>query len=88
MSRALVVTVFLLLDFAISTGTADASNSIQFSLMVSSAPGLDTSITVTAVDEALKAINNNSNILPGHWLKQGVRMQPISTEVTYLITKA
>ena len=71
----------VLLASTVTTGTADASNAIQFSLMVSSAPGLNTSSAQTAVDEVLKVINNDSNILQGYWLKRGDPMQLLSTKV-------
>ena len=40
--------------------------SVYFALMVSSAPTLNTSGVVSAVDQALELVNNdNSNVLPG-----------------------
>ena len=46
----------------------NGSRSLYFSLMVSSAAGLNTSGVVPAVDQALQDINSDSAILPGYSL--------------------
>ena len=47
------MSIFLLLASTIATGTADPSNTVHFSLMVSNFPGLDTSRVEISVDEEL-----------------------------------
>ena len=75
------VPIFLLLASTIVTGTADPSNTLRFSLMVSDAPGLDTTSVEILVDKALKEINNSSDILPGYSLSRGDPVQLLRTEV-------
>lgn len=43
--------------------------SVYFSLMVSSAPTLNTSGVKSAVDQALEVVHNDNTILPGHRLQ-------------------
>ena len=75
------VSIFLLLASTITTGAADPLNTIHFSIMVSIAPDLDTTSVEIPVDEALKLINNSSDILPGYSLSRGDPMQLLRTEV-------
>ena len=48
---------------------ADGDQPVYFSLMVSSAPTLDTSGVVSVVDQALQLINNDTVLLPGYNLR-------------------
>ena len=48
---------------------ADGDQPVYFSLMVSSAPTLDTSGVVSVVDQALQLINNDNILLPGYNLR-------------------
>ena len=45
---------------------ADGDQEVYFSLMVSSAPTLDTTGIVSDVDQALELINNDTTVLPEH----------------------
>lgn len=47
----------------------DGDQPVYFSLMVSSAPTLDTSRVVSAVDQALQHINSDTEVLPGYHLQ-------------------
>ena len=63
---ALTVSRLVTLDFV---AAADGDQPVYFSLMVSSAPTLDTSGVVSSVDQALQLINNHTTVLPGHNLQ-------------------
>ena len=60
--------LLLVLGAAIA-GYACAERSIYFSLMVSTAPGLNTAVVAPAVEFALDDINNDPSILPGYKLR-------------------
>ena len=63
---ALTVSCLVALEFV---AAADGDQPVYFSLMVSSAPALDTSGVVSSVDQALQLINNDTTVLPGHNLQ-------------------
>ena len=72
---------FLLLTgvLAISdSANADDDTLIHFSLVVSSAPTLNTAGVVTAVADTLELINNYSTILPGYRLYSQVLDSEVS----------
>ncbi len=83
-SRKLGVTctAFLAILIAVSCLTlvsaADGDQPVYFSLMVSSAPTLDTSRVVSSVDQALQLINNNATVLSGNNLQYS---QVLDTQV-------
>ena len=56
---------------ALCTAVCNAAGetSVYFSLMVSSAPTLDTTGAVRAVNKTLELVNRDSNILPGFQLQ-------------------
>ena len=57
---------------------ADDDQPVYFSLMVSSAPALDTSRLVSSVDQALQLIDNDTTVLPGYNLQYS---QVLDTQV-------
>ena len=69
---AILAALSLLLAVCAANGGTVAEEdptSIYFSLMVSSAPALDITGVVSAVDQVLDAINSDSTILPGYRLQ-------------------
>ena len=79
-SQKLRVAAFLAtltLSYLVTTMTADQP--VYFSLMVSGAPTLDTSGIVSAVDQALLLINNDSAIISGYNL---LYSQVLDTQVS------
>ena len=72
-SRKLGITAFLaILTVSCLTSVSAATNGDQpvyFSLVVSSAPTLDTSRVVSSVDQALQLINSDVTVLPGYNLQ-------------------
>ena len=56
----------IILGVCTSTAT---DQSVYFSLIVSSAPTINTSGIVSAVDQALELVNGNHTILPGYCLQ-------------------
>lgn len=70
----------LSLSCLVTVGTAaDGDQPVYFSLMVSSAPTLDTTRVVPAVDQALQFINSDTAILPGYNL---LYTQVLDTQVS------
>ena len=70
--KATVVIVNFLVLQILGTSSADESEVISpvyFSLIVSSAPTLNTSGIVSEVDRALELIRRDANILPGYRLQ-------------------
>ena len=71
--RKLGITAFLATLIIVSCLTlvsaADGDQPVYFSLIVSSAPILDTSQVVSSVDRALQLINSDVTILPGYNLQ-------------------
>ena len=61
--------LLLLVLGAVIVGYACAERSIYFSLMVSTAPGLNTAVVAPAVELALEEINSDPSILPGYKLR-------------------
>ena len=77
-----VVANFLIVLVSCAPSTCGES-SVYFALMVSSAPTLNTSGVVSAVDQALGVVNRaNSNVLPG------VRLQYTSVLDTQVSTNS
>lgn len=76
-SQKLRVAAFLATLTLVTTMTADQP--VYFSLMVSGAPTLDTSGIVSAVDQALLLINNDSAIISGYNL---LYSQVLDTQVS------
>ena len=73
-SKMVGITVFLAtltVSCLVSLVAADGDQpvAVHFSLMVSSAPTLDTSGVVSVADQALKLINNDTILLPGYNLR-------------------
>ena len=62
---SLALVILLLQSNEFDLGNAKVRQ-LYFSLMVSSAAGLNTSGVVPAVERALQDINNDSTILPGY----------------------
>ena len=63
----LYFTIFLAVaSLVIVVTEADSDQAAYFSLIVSSAPTLDTTGIVSDVDQALELINNDTAILPEH----------------------
>ena len=68
----LLLPIFLAYLHALSVLAEPSSSNdttLFFSLMVSSAPALDTTGVLSAVDQVLEFINNESEILPGYRLQ-------------------
>ena len=64
-SQMLYFTIFLAVaSLVIVVTEADSDQAAYFSLIVSSAPTLDTTGIVSDVDQALELINNDTAILP------------------------
>ena len=80
--RKLRVTAFVatlvVTCLVIVAAAGDRDQPVYFSLMVSSAPTLDTSGVVSAVDQTLELINNDTTILSGYDLKYS---QVLDTQV-------
>lgn len=69
MSLALLLCVTCVdITFALG-GDESAVEPLYFSLMVSSAPTLNTSGVLSTVDQALEGVHNDANLLPGYKLK-------------------
>ena len=70
---AWIITTLSFLSAARATSdggiVGEEKSNIYFSLMVSSAPTLDTTGVVPAVNKVLDAINSDSTILPGYRLE-------------------
>ena len=66
-----VIVKFLLLQILgiSSAGESEVISPVYFSLIVSSAPTLNTSGIVSEVDRALELIRRDANILPGYRLQ-------------------
>ena len=62
---AFVATLTVTYLMIVVNTAAGGDQPVYFSLMVSSAPTLDTSGVISAVDQALNLINNDAKILPG-----------------------
>ena len=71
----------LTLLIALSLGTSSAADQpgLYFSLIVSSTTTINMSGIVSAVDQALELINNNTTILPGYSLQY---TQELDTQVS------
>ena len=70
-SRKFGITAFLAVTVSclILVSAADGDQSVYFSLVVSSAPTLDTSQVVSSVDRAVQLINSDVTVLPGYNLQ-------------------
>ena len=68
----------LLIALSICTSSA-TDQPVYFSLFVSSAPTINTSEIVSAVDQVLELINSNTTILPGYCLQY---TQVLDTQVS------
>ena len=68
---AIVAALSLLFAVCAASGDSIAEDptTIYFSLMVSSAPALDNTGVLSAVDQVLDVINNDNKILPGYRLQ-------------------
>lgn len=66
----LIASIVFTLEPASATATElDRNDPVYFSLIVSSAPTLNSLGVVSAVDEALEFVENDSTILPGYSLR-------------------
>ena len=69
---AVQLLLYLIVHLEVSSRTAATDReprTLYFSLMVSSAPSFNTSEVVSAVDQTLDFVNNESTILPGRRLQ-------------------
>lgn len=75
---AFLATVLIVSCLVTIVAAADDDQPVYFSLMVSSAPALNTSRLVSSVDQALQLIDNDTTVLPGYNLQYS---QVLDTQV-------